>query len=47
MNIINKAAKFYKRYKRYIDPHLAFLGAYLTSKFIIRRTKAIISSLTL
>ncbi|CAD8079158.1 unnamed protein product [Paramecium primaurelia] len=46
-NIINRALKFYSRNKRRIDPHLVILGLYLTTKFIFRRTKAIISTLSL
>lgn len=41
-NILDRALKFYSRNKRKIDPHLAILGLYLTSKFLFRRAKAII-----
>lgn len=47
MNLISKCTSFYFRNRRRIDPHLAFLGAYLTTKFIFRRTKAIIGALKL
>lgn len=43
MNILNNGIKFYSKYKRKIDPHLTFLGAYLTTKFLFRRAKAILT----
>ncbi|CAD8186168.1 unnamed protein product [Paramecium octaurelia] len=46
-NILGRALKFYSRNKRRIDPHLAILGLYLTTKFLVRRAKAIISTLSL
>lgn len=47
MNILNKGINFYTKNKRKIDPHLTFLGAYLTTKFLIRRARAILSTLTM
>ena len=46
-NIFSKAIKFYSKNKQKIDPHLAILGLYLTTKFLFRRAKAIISTLSL
>ncbi|CAD8092571.1 unnamed protein product [Paramecium sonneborni] len=46
-NILSRSIKFYSRNKRKIDPHLTILGLYLTTKFLFRRAKAIISTLSL
>ncbi|CAD8088859.1 unnamed protein product [Paramecium sonneborni] len=46
-NILSKAIKFYSKNKRKIDPHITILGLYLTTKFLFRRAKAIISTLSL
>ncbi|CAD8076967.1 unnamed protein product [Paramecium primaurelia] len=47
ITILNKAVNFYTKNKRRIDPHITFLGLYLTTKFLFKKTKHILSTLML